>query len=66
MSKHREAYEAFLNIVKYSERKCKDCIFNISKSNDVCVWGGCPMFNTDVIINDVQKRVEELERQEKQ
>ncbi len=67
MSKHSEALEAYLKIVKYSERKCKICVFNLSKDkeNEFCVFEGCPgVVTSNALIKDIQKRVEKLERQE--
>ena len=67
MSKHSEVLEAYLKIVKYSERKCKICAFNLAKDkeNDFCVFGGCPgVFTSNALIKAIQKRVEKLEKQE--
>ena len=68
MSKHREAFEAFQTIFNYTQRKCKNCIFSIKgiKDEDFCVFEGCPgVFVSDYLNEDIRKRVEELEVQER-
>ena len=62
MSKHREAYEAWQKIQKYcKETNCNKCVFK-SPYSEQCTCNAEYFYGNDFIV----KRIEELERQEKQ
>lgn len=57
MSKHSEAYKAWVFLNKYcDEQSCEKCVFH---SESRCIWYG-----SDYTEEEIKKRIAELEREE--